>query len=390
VNARMARAVRSRLLDPTSSVDAAISAAVDAIEAPAADSRWQPKVDAVVDTEPGNKLLGPTSTQLSVKIQLRMAQVPTSICHLLDPTSNPLLTCRVVRAIGAGPIIRRLRITAQVEGYSAPAIDTVELDNNVPRDLDLLPTFFPERLHGVTELTRATVSVLIEDLDAHQVELHRTAAIWLLARTTALLAIKDPVTGGYKDLTPYFGAFVTPNDPQVLGFLSRVKNHHPDRCLEGYLGTPSNVSVQVQAAYDAVREEVDVTYVNSYIAFSPDDPGSVQRVRLPAESLADGCANCIDGVVLLASLLEAMSLHPAIVVVPGHAFLGWETWERSDQWEYLETTLLGTESFSVATARGSSEADHFERLAIEENDPRLFQRWPLRQLREEFGIMPMV
>ncbi len=35
--------------------------------------------------------------------------------------------------------------------------------------------------------------------------------------------------------------------------------------------------------------------------------------------------------MLLASLLDAASLHPAIVLVPGHAFLAWETTEGTNQ-----------------------------------------------------------
>ena len=46
---------------------------------------------------------------------------------------------------------------------------------------------------------------------------------------------------------------------------------------------------------------------------------------LPRESLADKEANCINGTVLFASLLEGISMSPAIVLVPGHAFLAWET-----------------------------------------------------------------
>ncbi len=107
---------------------------------------------------------------------------------------------------------------------------------------------------------------------------------------------------------------------------------------------------QVQAAYEAVEAEINVQYVNSTIAFFPTDTVALQRVRLPRESLADGAANCIDGTVLLASLLETMSLHPGIVVVPGHAFLGWEEWGGLNDWRFVETTMLGPHPFQAAAA----------------------------------------
>lgn len=382
LSSSVAEAVRARLLDPADELDPADLAA--ALETPSDGPPAEAGV--VVDTAKDTGLLGALSTKLEVTVKLLMEHIPTSVCHLFDPATHPLLSCQARRTDNK---IRRLRVTASVDGYSAPAIDTVELENNAPHEFKLLPTFFPQRLNEVTELTRATLSVLVEDLDTQLVELHRTSAVWLLARTTALLSVRNPTTGDSVDLTPYFGAFVTPNDPDVIAFLGRVKTHHPGQALSGYQGDREGVTAQVKAAYDAVKEDVKVTYVNTVIAFSPDDTTSVQRVRLPREALKTGAANCIDGVVLLASLLEAMSLRPAIVVVPGHAFLGWEAWRDTGEWKYLETTMLGTQPFEVASARGDKQAAELEQLAKDKDDPRIFRRWPLRQLRQEFGIVPM-
>src|SRR5262249_29128158 len=151
---------------------------------------------------------------------------------------------------------------------------------------------------------------------------------------------RDPATHGWADLSRYLGAFVTPNTPSVIAFLRQVADHHPDQRLVGYQGDAAAVEPQVKAVFEALRK-AGITYINSVIAFSPDDGTATQRVRLPRQSLADREANCIDGTVLFASLLEAASLNPAIIVVPGHAFLGWESWRRSDVWHYLETTLIG-------------------------------------------------
>ena len=49
--------------------------------------------------------------------------------------------------------------------------------------------------------------------------------------------------------------------------------------------------------------------------------------------------------MLFASLLEALSLEPLLVIVPGHAFVGWRMWAGSAQMEFVETTLIATHSF---------------------------------------------
>ena len=145
-----------------------------------------------------------------------MAQLPTAICHLFDPDEHPLVNCVVTNTTDS---IRRVRVTSRIENYSAPAVDTAELKKNKPETFKQLPTLFPERAARVRELMRATLNVLVEDLDTGKVEIQRTRPIWLLALTTAPLAVRDPVTGGWRDLTRYFGAFVTPNAPELMTFL---------------------------------------------------------------------------------------------------------------------------------------------------------------------------
>src|SRR5215467_9430024 len=344
----------------------------------------------VLDTTQPNALLGADSTGLDAVVTLRMSHVPTAICHLLDATTQPLVSCRVKQASrpGAADKIRRVRVTCRIESYSAPAIDTVELTDRRPREFDLLPTLFPADVATVTEMTSATVSALVEDPTTEKVEVHRTSRIWLLARTTAPLWLHDPSTGALVDLTPYLGAFVTPNTSEIMSFLRTVVDKHPDGRLAGYQGSSEIVEPQVQALYEALKD-AGITYINSVIAFDPQEGTSSQRLRLPRESLHDRAANCLDGTVLVASLLEAMSLNPAIVLVPGHSFAAWETWPDSGEWRYLETTMIGSHGYDAARRRGDQLARTYEQRSQQAGDTSLFRRWPLRDLRAVRGITPM-
>jgi hypothetical protein len=343
----------------------------------------------VLDTTRPNALLGAESTGLDAVVKLRMSHVPTAICHLLNAAEHPLVSCTVKQAVQdeRNPI-RRVRVTCRVEGYSAPAIDTVELVDRRARDFDLLPTFFPAALAVVSELTSATVSALVEDLDSAKVEVHRTKRIWLLARTTAPLWMNDPATGGRVDLSPYLGAFVTPNTPDIMSFLRTVADRHPEGRLPGYQGNTELVEPQVQAVYKALQD-TGVVYVQSVINFDPEEGTSSQRIRLPRESLQDRMANCLDGTVLVASLLEGMSLNPAIVIVPGHALVSWEAWPGSGEWCYLETTIIGSHPYDAARRLGDQLAQTYEQKSQELADPLLFRRWPLRDLRVKHRITPM-
>ena len=65
-----------------------------------------------------------------------------------------------------------------------------------------------------------------------------------------------------------------------------------------------------------------------------------QRVRLLGEVWNERRANCVDGSVLIASVLERIGIPAFIALVPGHAFVGFCA-ERGGGIEWLETTLLG-------------------------------------------------
>ncbi len=327
-----------------------------------------------------DRFLGPDTTGLRVQPTLNMQPLPTGIYHLLDPETDPLIT---VAIRNESRETKRLCVKAYLEGLSAQAIRTVELPGGeaLPKPLRLLPTLFPERARAITEVQRATLHLRVEDLDGKP-ECHDTFSVVCLARTSSFNSVRQPDTGRVVDLTHYNCAWVTPHVEAVQERIRRAAEHLTSRQVWGYQGNRDSVPQQVAALYQALRE-ADIVYVNSVIDYGAAPGTFTQRTRLPRESLALRSANCIDGTVLLASLLEGASLNPAIVLVPGHAFLAWETWDGSDEWRYLETTLIGTADFDAACQSGQRQYDfHFQQ------HPSLVKRLPLDNLRAR-GIWPM-
>ncbi len=122
-------------------------------------------------------------------------------------------------------------------------------------------------------------------------------------------------------------------------------------------GARHAVREQVQAIYSALKYDAGLAYVNSPLNFGKQEGQITQRVRLPVTSLHQhgSRANCIDGTVLYASLLELASLEPLIVIVPGHAFVGWRIWRGLEDYDFLETTMTGAEDFEAALRKGSQQ-----------------------------------
>lgn len=368
----------------TRSHAARLSDLVDAIDDLEASST--PTAEAVEPAklpDENGAMMGATTTRLDVAVTLRMRQIPSGMVHLLDPGVMPLITCKIdnFRRKTA-----RLKITSRVEGFSADAIDTFELPARSRCERSQLPIFLLDRLATVTEMRAASLYVRVDDLDG-KVEHEQTYRVVLLPRSTAYLQLRD-TAGATVDLSRYFGAWVTPNAPEIMQLVRDAAERNKTGKLVGYQAEreedmPAVVEAQVAAIYHTLKAR-ELTYVNSVIAFNLAGDMFVQRIRLPRESLANRSANCIDGVVLMASALEAISLNPAIVIVPGHALLAYERRAFSGQWDFVETTMLGSKEFVEAQVAGRELAALFQG----KKSSRM-QILSIAKLRIDHAIFPM-
>jgi hypothetical protein len=330
---------------------------------------------------PHGRLLGPKTTGLRVTSAVKMIPLPTGIYHLLDSDTDPLLTVSVAN-VSADRKPRRVCVKAFIEGLSAEAVRTLELEHRKEVTVNLLPTLFPERARAITEVQRATLHVRVEDLDGKP-ECHDTFPVVCLARNSSFNAVTRPDTGEPVDLSHYYGAWVTPYAEAVQDRVRRAAGLCEPHMIYGYQGRGrESVTEQVRALYAALRE-AEITYVNSVIDYGAGPGQHTQRTRLPRESLAGKRANCIDGSVLFASLLEGASLNAALVVVPGHALVAWEAWHDTDDWRYLETTMIGAADFDTACRSGQQLHDVYQ-----SQSPSPLRMHRLAVLRAR-GIWPM-
>ena len=115
-------------------------------------------------------------------------------------------------------------------------------------------------------------------------------------------------------------------------------------------------------------------------------PGSVQRIRLPAEVLEQQSGNCIELALLYASAAEALDLEAAIIGVPGHAFVAVRTDQENANYYFIETTMIGQASFEEAVDRGAQE---FEEALPYLEDQAEGYGWVTIWDARENGILPL-
>ena len=111
---------------------------------------------------------------------------------------------------------------------------------------------------------------------------------------------------------------------------------------------------QARAIYRTIHE-MGIKYVNAPVSFGKND----QRIKFPAESLADKSGNCIEGTLLFASAFESLGMRPVVILVPGHAFVGVRLWDNDDTILPIETTMVGTDPYKDAVTTAVQELNQY-------------------------------
>jgi hypothetical protein len=271
----------------------------------------------------------------------------------------------------------RNRISVQIPGWSESEIQIVELGAGQAHQYRFAPSFLP-RLYQNRELMPATAVVTVTDMAGR--------TVFTSTAPLRIRSIEDMYWGTDFKYAPFIASWVTPHDSRVEAVLARAKEFMPGRRLPGYESErpiavqQRSTLAQVRAIYRAVQA-TGLSYVKSSGTYGARSNAEMaERVRLPNESLARVSANCIDGVVLYASLFENLGMEPVVVLVPGHAYVGIRLTENSRDYLYLETALTGRAGFDIATQTAQRGIGKYSSKQI--------LRIPIAQARET-GIFPM-
>jgi hypothetical protein len=167
----------------------------------------------------------------------------------------------------------------------------------------------------------------------------RAVAVSLRPLDEALYFVRDG--GDSVDLSWIFAAYVNERGAAVDRILEAALKSGIVEKFDGYAGAdPVLVYRQAWAVWQALTEH-GIRYSGADPAIGRGPQVFSQRVRSLADTWNDRSANCVDGSVLIASVLQRIGLRSFLVLVPGHAFVGFYTDADAQHADYVETTLLG-------------------------------------------------
>jgi hypothetical protein len=183
--------------------------------------------------------------------------------------------------------------------------------------------------------------------------------------------------------------YVNENHPMIESILVQAKASGKCKEFFGYAQGEEKIVEQIESIWNALQKR-GVTYSN--ISESTISPlHSFQHIRLLEQSISEKQSNCLDGSVMLASILRKIGLNVSIILIPKHAYLAVYDSSHKRRIFAIETTMISKNNIFEAIAAASKEGEasllQIESLINDERHPEYCE--VDIQVCREIGIQPI-
>lgn len=208
-------------------------------------------------------------------------------------------------------------------------------------DWGLSPLLRPntEALVGLSEPDTVIADYVVKDASSKAVLASGQKRMRMRSVNDCLFGFIRP-DGSYEFKGIFFAAYVNEDHPEIDRYLQlALKNRLVDAFI-GYQGDKQAVLKQINAIWQTLQRR-GIKY--SSITAVSDTSSRIysQHVRRIDESLRNTQANCVDGTVLMASILRKIGLRTHLILIPGHCFLGVSVSDNDQEIVPIETTAIG-------------------------------------------------
>ncbi len=149
----------------------------------------------------------------------------------------------------------------------------------------------------------------------------------------------------WANTSSLFAAYVNEDHEWIDQILKEALQSKLVDSFIGYQGKPEQVINQVFAIWYVLQKRgFKYSSITNTSGSGTTDKVFSQYVRLFEESINASQANCVDGTVLIASILKKIGIKVGLILIPGHCFLVFDATGNGD-WRGVETTMMGNVDF---------------------------------------------
>ena len=335
-----------------------------------------------------SRTLAPSGSVDRIGVEVTLWEIVPSVYHLYGTFFDSMA---IVTLTNENTLPVKVRVEATVTNYTDTAIKTVTLEPDEELTVELNPPLLPGVMERLTEAKSASLHIKVEYLKEGERRLIYEGTSPTKVWSQGDVLLEDP---RFHNPFIFEAALVTPADPALDRILRDATKYAPGGIIGGGYGEKDDKGGKVyntlKAIYRAVADD-GVIYVNAGIPFlSLEEKAQgyyLQRIKLPYQVLATHSGMCIETSLLFASLYEKIGLDPVIIRMPGHAFLAVPVSEDSATYYFIETTLVGRDSFEAAISAGAKAFNQiYPQLRKDRHD--LYYWLNISVMRQE-GILPI-
>lgn len=196
-------------------------------------------------------------------------------------------------------------------------------------------------------------------------------------------------SGYFNDVSFFFTAYVNENHPFINQIMKEAIASKRVDSFSGYSGDSDDVINEIRAIWETLKKH-GLHYSTMPASADDDNPYlDTQYVRLLGESINYAQANCVDGSVLIASILRKIGLDVSLVEIPGHMFIMIDLDEEGKESICIETTMLSQDSLEDAIEEGNEQYTKNKKKFDSEKDEDMDYNIINIQAARVMGIMPI-
>ncbi|HBM16278.1 MAG TPA: hypothetical protein DD381_08070 [Lentisphaeria bacterium] len=174
--------------------------------------------------------------------------------------------------------------------------------------------------------------------------------------------------GNSVDTPWFFAAYVNENHPYIHRILADALKAQRVSSFSGTLGNIESQLEEINAIWETLKKK-GIRYSNITTTDDDENPElATQYVRLIGQSINYSQANCVDGSVLLASILRKIGFNVSLITVPGHMYIGLIFGTNEDSFICIETTMIGNYTLEEAIEEGTNDFTENESKFLSDSD----------------------
>lgn len=218
-----------------------------------------------------------------------------------------------------------------------------------------------DRLGSLTQTSPFDVSVVVQRDQENPVEMTQRWQAHQINDCPTSFSLLQIDKHGEKSLITVdnprtIAGFVNENHPWIDTILAEALNTGYCRAFTGYADGEAMLGPQIAAIWQSLQNR-RISYSN--IATSTkSNRHAFQHVRFFDETIKGSQANCLDGSVMLASILRKIGINVGVILVPGHAYVVVYDAENKKRLFAVETTMLRNSNLPDAVQSATDDSQY--------------------------------